>query len=95
LSGLNRTRIGSFSINDAYKVDAIDTLDGKIISILNALYDLPLVLLNSGMYEKVKNGMRVNHSLKAISGICKMVYNDEVVAIGEIFGGMVKVKRGI
>jgi tRNA pseudouridine55 synthase len=95
LSGLNRTRIGSFSVKDAYKVGEIDTLDGKIITILNALYDLPAVLLNSGMYEKVKNGMQVNHSLKALSGICKMVYNDEVVAIGEIFGGVVRVKRGI
>ncbi len=95
LSGLKRTRIGTFSVNDAYNVDAIDSLDGKIIPIINALYDMPVVLLNSGMYEKVKNGMQVNHSLKMLSGMCKMVFGSDVVAIGEIFGGVVKIKRGI
>lgn len=95
LSALNRTRIGTFSVQDAYRVDALESLEGKVIPIINALYDLPAVILNSGMYEKVKNGMQVNHSLKMISGICKLVYGNDVVAIGQIFGGVVKVKRGI
>jgi tRNA pseudouridine55 synthase len=95
LSALKRTRIGNFSVNDAYTVDSLDSLEGRVITIMNALYDLPAVLLNSGMYEKVKNGMQVNHSLKMLSGKCKMVYGNDVVAIGEIYGGVVKVKRGI
>jgi tRNA pseudouridine55 synthase len=95
LSALRRTRIGTFKVEDAYKAGSLESLEGKVIPIINALYDMPVVILNSGMYEKVKNGMQVNHSLKMLSGMCKMVYGNDVVAIGEIFGGVVKVKRGI
>jgi tRNA pseudouridine55 synthase len=95
LSALKRTRIGTFSIKDAFKLGALDSLEGKVIPIVNALYDMPVVILNSGMLEKVKNGMTVNHSLKMLSGLVKMVFGNDVVAIGEVFGGVVKVKRGI
>ena len=95
LSALKRTRIGTFKIEDAFKIGTLDSLEGKVIPIVNALYDMPVVLLNSGMYEKVKNGMTVNHSLKIMSGLVKMVYGNDVVAIGEVFGGVVRVKRGI
>jgi tRNA pseudouridine55 synthase len=95
LSSLKRTRIGTFNIKDSYKIDSIDSLEGKVVPIVNALYDMPVVILNTGMYEKVKNGMQVNHSLKMLSGLCKMVFGNDVVAIGEIFGGTVRVKRGI
>lgn len=95
LSALKRTRIGTLLLKDAYRVDSLESLEGKIVPIVNALYDMPVVILNSGMMEKVKNGMQVNHSLKMLSGLCKMVYGNDVVAIGEIFGGVVKVKRGI
>lgn len=95
LSALKRTRIGTFILKDAATVDSIETLENRVVPIINALYDMPVVILNSGMYEKVKNGMQVNHSLKMLSGMCKMVYGNDVVAIGQIFGGVVKVKRGI
>jgi tRNA pseudouridine55 synthase len=95
LASLKRTRIGEFMLKDAVYTGELKTLEEKLIPVMNALYDMPAVILNSGMLEKVKNGMQVNHSLKMLSGLCKMVYGNDVVAIGQIFGGVVKVKRGI
>jgi tRNA pseudouridine55 synthase len=95
LTSLIRTRIGEFKLEDAVSTAGLTSLEGKVIPLMNALYSLPPVILNSGMLEKVKNGMQVNHSLKQISGMCKMVYGNDVIAIGQIFGGVVKVKRGL
>ncbi|HRU38324.1 MAG TPA: tRNA pseudouridine(55) synthase TruB [Candidatus Goldiibacteriota bacterium] len=95
LAGLKRTSIGKFSVNEAQKASEIDDIQKALVPVMNALYDLPPVILNQNMLEKVKNGMQVNHSLRQISGLCKMVHGNDVVAIGQIFGGVVKVKRGL
>ncbi|MCE5300141.1 MAG: tRNA pseudouridine(55) synthase TruB [Spirochaetia bacterium] len=95
LSDLTRTRIGAFRLADAIKISETESIENKIIPMKDALYNLPTIILTTENYGRVKNGMPVdNHTINK-SGWAKMVYEGDVVAIGQIKYGKVYVKRGI
>jgi len=95
LSSINRAKIGKFTVNDSYTIDSLDTLDNRIISINDALYEIAAVDLNELEYKKVLNGVAIENSSALKSGNIKMVYNNYVAAIGTIDGNKIKIRRGI
>ncbi|MBP7792670.1 MAG: tRNA pseudouridine(55) synthase TruB [Candidatus Goldbacteria bacterium] len=95
LSYLKRTRIGKFSVNESSKINEISGLEEKIISINDTLYEMPAVFLDKESYKKVRNGAPIGNNLKIYTGMCKLIYNNEVVAIGQIFGNTIEIRRGI
>lgn len=95
LSDLIRTKIGNFSIEKSLKLDEIKSLQNNLISIKDALYELPEIILNEKQYELVKNGNSITMENCFTTGIVKLIFNDEVIAIASIWNGVVKIKRGI
>ncbi len=95
LSDLTRTKIGKFKVEESYKLSEILNLEDKIISIRDALYEMPEIKLNEKQYEIIKHGNPITLDDCFINGIVKLIYNEEVVAIASIWGGIVKVKRNI
>jgi tRNA pseudouridine55 synthase len=92
---LKRTRIGKFTINESFLIDNISNLKENLISINDALYEMTPVFLDDDSYKKVKNGASIGNNSKTYTGFCKLIYNDEVIAIGQIFGNTIEIKRGI
>lgn len=96
LSYIKRTRIGNFSANDAKKISEIDALEGHLIPLAEAIYDMPAVLMDKDDYSKIKNGNPIDNKMNLKEGTTvKMIYNGNVIAIGEVGTGWVKVIRGI
>lgn len=95
LSALSRTKIGHFTLAQGHKIDEMETLEGNLISMNDALKDMPFIILNDENYGRIKNGMPVDNTLPFKSGTIKMLYENEVAAIGQIKYGKVYVKRGI
>lgn len=95
LLDLTRTKIGNFSIENSLKLDEIKSLENNLISIKDALYELPEIILNEKQYELVKNGNSITMENCFTTGIVKLIFNDEVIAIASIWNGVVKIKRGI
>ncbi len=93
LFDLTRTKIGNFTVENSYKIDELSSLDDKLISINNALYEIPEIQLNEKQYKIIKNGNSITFENCFKQGIVKLIFNDEVVAIASIWGGIVKVKR--
>lgn len=92
---LKRTRIGKFTLDNSYSIDSIINLEEKLISINDALYEMNPVYLDEESYEKVKNGISIGNNSKIYTGFCKLIFLDKVVAIGQIFGNTIEIKRGI
>lgn len=92
---LKRTRIGKFTTNESFFIDTISNLEENIISINDALYEMPPIYLDEDAYKKVKNGASIGNNSKTYTGFCKLIYNNEVIAIGQIFGNTIEIKRGI
>lgn len=95
LSDLTRTKIGKFKIEDSFKLDEISSIEDKLISIKDALYDIPEIKLNEKQFEIIKNGNPLSLENCFEQGIVKLTFNNNVIAIGSIWGGIIKVKRGI
>lgn len=95
LSSIHRTKIGKFSVNESYKPGILDNLDNKIIPVNDALYEMAAIDLNEQEYKKISHGVAIENSSTLKSGNLKMLYDNNVVAIGEIDGNKIKIKRGI
>jgi tRNA pseudouridine55 synthase len=95
LSALMRTKIGSFTLAQSHTIDSMETLEGNLISMNDALADMPFIILSDENFGRIKNGMPVDNTLPFKSGIVKLIYEDEIAAIGQIKYGKVYVKRGI
>jgi len=95
LSSIERTKIGKFSVNNSFKISGLDTLEDKIIPINEALYEMQKLILSGDDFRKVSNGVPVKNNTGLESGVVKMVYENNVIAIGEISANEVKIKRGI
>jgi tRNA pseudouridine55 synthase len=95
LSDLTRTKIGNFSVEKSLKLEEIKSIENNLISIKDALYELPEVVINEKQYEFVKNGNSITLENCFTTGIVKLIFKNEVVAIASIWNGVVKIKRGI
>ncbi len=95
LSYLKRTRIGKFSVNDSISINEITNLQDRLISINDALYEMPAIILDEDSYIKVKNGATIGNNSKTYTGMCKLIFANKVIAIGQIFGNTIEIKRGI
>lgn len=95
LSALTRTKIGPFTLAQSHTIDSMETLEGNLISMNDALADMPFIILSDENYGRIKNGMPVDNTLPFKSGTVKLIYDNEVAAIGQIKYGKVYIKRGI
>jgi len=95
LNYLKRTKIGKFTLDNAAKAADIKELKNHLIPIKDALYEIPPVELNAKQAEMVRNGNVIKHDTCAEKGIIKLMHEDKVIAIGSVWGGIIKVKRGI
>ncbi|MEI7542455.1 MAG: tRNA pseudouridine(55) synthase TruB [bacterium] len=95
LSALTRTKIGNFTLSQSHKIEEMETLEANLISMNDALVDMPFIILSDENFGRIKNGMPVDNTLPFKSGIVKLLYENEVAAIGQIKYGKVYVKRGI
>ncbi len=57
MNSLVRTKVGRFTLNDSYTLDDIKSGNYKLISILDAFSDIPVVKVNDDIAFKVKNGV--------------------------------------
>lgn len=60
MNSLVRTRLGDFSINEAYSIDEIKKNDFKLISILDAFPNIERVVVDEKMAFKIRNGVIVD-----------------------------------
>jgi tRNA pseudouridine55 synthase len=95
LSALVRTKIGAFTLAQSHKTSELDTLEGKLVTMREGLYVMPEITLSQENYGRVKNGMTIDNATINKAGYVKMVYENELTAIGQIKYGKVYVKRGI
>jgi tRNA pseudouridine55 synthase len=95
LSGLTRTKIGEFTLKQSHMTSELSTLEGNLISMREILYAMPEIILSQENYGRVKNGMIIDNLTFNKSGFVKMVYENELIAIGQIKYGKIYVKRGI
>ena len=79
MSDLVRTRQGKFLINDSYSLEDIERNNYKILSVTDVLKDENCVIIDSTLFEKVKNGAIINNEYN--TNMVTFVYNDNVVAI--------------
>ncbi len=57
LNKLERTRIGSFKLEDSYQLDDIKNNNFKLIDITQALPDIPKIVVDDKLSFKIKNGV--------------------------------------
>ena len=57
MNSLIRTRLGDFSIDDAYSLDDIKNGNFKLISILDAIPNLERIVVDDDMAFKIRNGV--------------------------------------
>ena len=87
MSKLNRITQGKFKIEDSYKLDDIRNNNYKFISIKDSL-DLPMVEIDDFLLKKISNGVKLKN-IYNYDRFC-FVYNNEVIAIYESVGDLVK-----
>jgi len=95
LSRLKRTRIGGFTVNDARPISAIASIEECIIPVRAALAHIPEYELTEKQAELIKNGHSINDQACTLRGLVKLVFNGEVTAVASVFGGIIKIRRGI
>lgn len=97
LTGLRRVASGNFNLDNSITLDELssgslpDILQGRIISINNALPSLPEFHLTEAGYVRVRNGISpVMYDFKSlpdqipVSGKLKLLFEGELLGIGEI-----------
>jgi tRNA pseudouridine55 synthase len=98
LSKITRTKIGIFPLDSAHKLSVMETLEGNVLSVNQALYNIPAVEISAAEQTLVKNGnpLRNRFGLKpGADNLYKLIFLDKVSAIAELEGSMIKIKRGI
>lgn len=80
MSDLVRIRQGKFKIEDAIKLDDLNE-NTKLINMIDAL-DLPMVEVDDFLYNKIKNGSKLQNRYK-YEKFC-FVYKNNVIAIYKI-----------
>ncbi len=95
LYSLKRTKIGEFSADDASVPGDIENPEKHIIPLKDALYNFPSVIINAAQEKLVKNGTTFKHETCAETGTVKLIHNEKAVAIASVWGGVVKIKKGL
>ena len=84
LTGLKRTQVGNFSINQAADIENIDQSNG--IDLEKGIEHLHSYELNDDEYKKISHGIKIPTKIKT-SGPIAMMYKKSVVCIGEYIEG--------
>ncbi len=95
LSALVRTKIGEFTLKQSHMTASLDTLEGNLVSMREALYAIPEMVLSDENFGKVKNGMTIDNMTSTKAGFIKLIHENKLIAIGQAKYGKVYVKRGI
>ncbi|MFP4467266.1 MAG: tRNA pseudouridine(55) synthase TruB [Candidatus Goldiibacteriota bacterium] len=95
LSHIKRTKIGVFCLENAKYPDELTDIKKDLISINDALYDMPGINIDENDEKRLKNGMPINSPGGENPDTVKLVRNGKVIAIGRTGSGIISVKRGI
>lgn len=97
LSGLERVKAGNFNLASAIKLEEIESPQDIQNAILDArtLLNFSQIRINEADFKKVCNGSKIlNMDAKNInSDFVILIYNDKVVAIGEVENEFIKMKK--
>ena len=94
MTALVRTRCGVFDIDNSVKLEELteDNLNEKITTLDVALKDVPsFEIVNKKDYAKIINGVAIAASGE--DGQVVVVYNNEILGLGEISSGLLKIKN--
>ena len=83
MSNLQRTKQGSFSIEDSYTIEDIQSGNYKLLSIEEALTNLEQITINEELYNQVKNGSIIDKTFK--NDIACLNYKGNIVAIYQTY----------
>jgi len=94
MSGLVRTRVGRFALGDSVSIDQLaEAPQDHVISMADALADMPAVQLDEEGLRRVLHGMEVVPRC-ALYGTVRMMAGDgELIAIGVAEGDVVKPRK--
>lgn len=79
MSDLIRTRQGKFLINDSYSLEDMENNNYNVLTITDVLKDENCAIIDSTLFEKVKNGAIINN--KYNTDMVTFIYKDNVIAI--------------
>lgn len=79
MTKLTRTKLGKFSIEDAYTLDDIKNNKYKLYSIDEAL-DYPVVEVDDDLYKKISNGVKIKNKHKVKDKVI-FKYKDKIIGI--------------
>lgn len=92
LSNLRRIEVGSFKIEDSYKVEDIEKGLYKMISLKDA-FPFKKILIDEDIYKDVKEGREIN--MKVEESFLGLIYKDSLVAIYKKDGDKFKADKVI
>ena len=79
MNNLVRTRQGNFTIDNSYTLDDIDNDNYKLISILDAFPDIPLINVDKDLANKIKNGVILDSFFEG--DMAFILDNDNLIAL--------------
>lgn len=100
MTSLVRTRVGNFKLEDSINIDNIQKmtsydLQKNFVDIEDALFNLPKITIKDELFDRLRNGQRINiNSIEDINGDI-VQYKDICVIVQGIFLGIGKIKEDI
>ena len=79
MSKLIRTKQGSYSIENSYKLEDIAKGNYKLLTKEDVLSDLEIIDINQNLYEKIKNGSIIDKNFK--DDLACFRYQNKIIAI--------------
>ncbi len=96
LSELIRTKAGDFTVDDAIFLNKIKTKEDIEKTLINPLkmINLAQIILNEDEYKKILTGQFINNKNNLQKDdLIILIYNNEIKAIANVDGGLIKVKK--
>lgn len=91
MSGLVRTKQGDFSIDSSYTLDDIRNNKFKILTLQEVLGEYPIIdITDQILLKKINNGCKIDNTY-SISDKVLFRYNNEIIAIYQVDGNILKI----
>jgi len=81
MTSLIRTKQGNFNIEDSYTIDDIENNKYKVISLTDYFKDYKRIDIDETLYQVIKNGNKIENTIKLKNEYLCIYYNNELIAI--------------
>lgn len=101
MTSLVRTRVGNFLLDNTISITDIKNMDKELIlnrfvDITDALYNLPHINIKENVFDRLRNGQRLNiHTLNSIKNLNIKKNKDIVVSVNDKFLGIAQIKEDV